>query len=108
MKNEYGVTLDSNGYAPSIFDQSEECFVCGRGGDLVRHEIFHGNNRKRSKEYGLWVQICPYCHNEIHMGRKGLDGLLKNRACRDAKLFYGWSDDEFRLRFGKNYWEAVT
>lgn len=108
MRNEYGAALDSNGYAPSIMPNEEGCFVCGRVVETARHEIFHGYNRKKSKELGLWVNVCPDCHNEIHMGRGGLDGLLKNWACRDAKLFYGWTDEEFIRHFGKNYWEAVT
>ena len=28
--NEYGVKLDSNGYAPSILNQQPTCLICGR------------------------------------------------------------------------------
>lgn len=106
MKNEYGVRLDSNGYAPSIMDQRGGCYVCGEWGDLARHEVFHGFNRQKSKAYGLWVLVCPKCHDEIHMKRHGIDGALKHRACKAAKEFYNWTDEDFRQRFGKDYWNG--
>ena len=107
MKNEYGVRLDSNGYAPSIMPPGEGCFVCNRQVETARHEIYHGSFRQKSKELGLWVNVCPKCHREIHEGRGGLDGLLKAWGCRDAMLFYGWTEEEFRQRFGKLYWKET-
>lgn len=107
MLNEFGVALDSNGYAPSIMPPGEGCFICGRQGDTVRHEIFHGPYRQKSKALGLWVRLCPDCHMTLHAGKRGYDGLLKAHGCRDAKMFYGWSEDEFRRRFGKDYYDQV-
>jgi hypothetical protein len=106
MVNEYGVKLDLHGYAPSIFKQDEGCFVCGLQTDLVRHEIFHGFNRQRSKELGLWVNLCPRCHMKLHAGKEGLDGLLKFKGCQLAMEHFGWTPEDFRLRFGKFFWEA--
>lgn len=37
--NEYGVKLDSNGYAPSILNQQPTCLICGRY-HTARHEVF--------------------------------------------------------------------
>lgn len=107
MTNDYGVKLDHNGYAPSIFDLGEECFCCGRTLPLQRHEIFHGANRKRSKALGLWITVCYECHYAIHNGQAGLDGILKHRGFEAAKEHYGWTDDEFRYLFGKAYWDEV-
>ena len=95
--------LDKNGYAPSIMPHYEGCFVCGRQGDTARHEIFHGPYRSKSKALGLWIRVCPSCHDAIHGGREGLDGLLKRRGRETAQSVYGWTDDEFRYLFGKLY-----
>lgn len=40
-RNEYGVKLDSNGYAPSILSKSPTCLICGRY-RTARHEVFFG------------------------------------------------------------------
>lgn len=103
MKNEYGEQLDRNGYAPSIIYQQEGvCAICSRTDrPLQRHEIFHGAYRRKSKEFGLWVSICDRCHAEVHQGKTGLDALLKSMGQEAAEIYYGWSDDDFRLIFGK-------
>lgn len=105
MTNIYGVKLDRNGYAPSILNEQEgECFVCGAGGDLVRHEVYYGTAyRSRSKELGAWVNVCPECHAAIHDKVDDLDKQLKEIAQMKAMLYYGWSIPEFRNRFGKNW-----
>lgn len=105
MKNIYGVKLDRNGYAPSILSVGNyECFVCGTGGDLARHEVYYGTAyRSRSKELGLWVNVCPECHAEIHDKVDDLDKQLKKITQMKAMLHYGWSVEEFRNRFGKNW-----
>lgn len=59
MLNEYGETLDRNGYAPSIVQDIDGCYFCARqDGKLDRHEIFHGAYRQKSKALGLWVTLC--------------------------------------------------
>ena len=63
MTNDYGAPLDSNGYAPSIFE-TDHCLCCflgasATGANLARHEIFGGPNRQKSKRLGLWVLLCP-------------------------------------------------
>lgn len=67
--NEYGVKLDSNGYAPSILNQQSTCLICGRY-HTARHEVFYGPYRDKSKRLGLWANLCPWCHqngpNAIH------------------------------------------
>lgn len=104
MTNEYGVTLDRNGYAPSIVQDIEGCYYCAtQCGKLDRHEVFHGASRKKSKALGLWVLLCHDCHMTLHHSDAALDALLKRQGQRVAMRHYGWSEDEFRARFGKNY-----
>lgn len=60
--NEYGEKLDSNGYAPSILHDKPVCLICGRYG-TARHEVYFGSAyRAKSKRLGLWVTLCPWCH----------------------------------------------
>lgn len=60
--NEYGEKLDSNGYAPSILHDKPVCLICGRYG-TARHEVYFGSvYRAKSKRLGLWVTLCPWCH----------------------------------------------
>ena len=45
-RNEYGVQLDKNGYAPSLFvHESFLCYHCHRFGDTGRHVIYGGSRR---------------------------------------------------------------
>lgn len=110
MRNEYGVTLDGNGYAPSIVDYysavNKRCFECDWTQDLVRHEVFNASNRKKSKAYGLWVYLCPRCHMEIH-DHPDKARHLKKIAQRQAMAWYKWDIDEWRERFGKNYLDEL-
>lgn len=57
MTNEYSVTLDRNGYAPSIVQDIDGCWFCKtQQGKLDRHEIYHGAYRKKSKALGCGRQ----------------------------------------------------
>lgn len=105
MKNEFDVPLDRNGYAPSILQQGcDGCYLCYRNsGKLDRHEVFHGSDRKKSKELGLWVNVCQECHYLIHNSDGKLDRKLKEDAQQIAEMYYGWNHDDFRKRFRKSY-----
>ena len=103
MKNEFGAVLDKSGYAPSILGAHNFCYLCYKGGDLARHEIFHGAFRNRSKKYGLWVNLCPACHDRLHFSGGKTDLLMKEHAQRQAMEVYKWTTEEWRLKFGKNY-----
>lgn len=121
MKNEFGVALDSNGYAPSIMPNQKDmfghpqCYCCMNGHNLVRHEVLYGQNRAKSKALGLWILVCPDCHRWIHGEKQrwpkmdGLDAMmrleLKKTAQRMAMMDYSWTKEEFARRFGKNYLE---
>lgn len=104
MTNEYGVTLDRNGYAPSIVQDIDGCYYCGTtAGKLDRHEIYHGGNRNKSKQLGLWVILCHDCHMTLHHSNAALDAILKAQAQRVAMQHYGWTTADFREKIGKNY-----
>ena len=105
MTNEFGTPLDKNGYAPSIVSEEKICLCCYTSLNLQRHEIFHGNGRRdKSKALGLWVWLCPVCHiYKVHNSDGELDLRLKERGQEAAMAVYGWSKDDFRERFGRNY-----
>lgn len=93
--------------AKSILQTERECFMCGSHHWLEEHHIFSGNpNRKLSERYGLKVYLCHNHHNEppygIHFNKENREKLQKI-AQQKAMQHYGWSVDEFRMVFGKNY-----
>ena len=66
--------MDSNGYNPSIIQKTEgSCYLCHKGGNLQRHEVFNGALRQVSKALGLWCELCDDCHycvtNEKHWNK---------------------------------------
>ena len=99
---------DSNGYIPSIIQEdTTRCFACGRSDrKLDRHEIWGASNRQKSKAYGLWIVLC---HEPCHLGKDGYQySASKARGLKaygqiKAMEHYGWTEDEFRQRFGKSY-----
>ena len=90
--------------AKSIMQRGRYCYQCGRENvALERHHVMNGNpNRKKAEQYGLWVYLCPECHRTVH-AEFGLREHLKTEAQRKAMKEYGWSVDDFRREFGKNY-----
>ena len=96
--------------AESIIQKDKEhCFICGRHKNadywgLDCHHVYAGANRDLSEKYGLKVYIC---HDKCH-----LNGVHKNREIREqlqsivqeiAMRKYGWTVEDFRAIFGKNY-----
>lgn len=73
---------------------------------LVRHEVFHGPNRKKSIELGLYVFLPPEAHNmsdyAVHFNRPFEEYLQEVSQIR-AMEHYGWTIDEFISIFGRNY-----
>ena len=93
--------MDRNGYNDSLF-ATDRCYVCGKQGDLVRHEIFHGFLRPVSKKWGCWVTLCPRCHADLHEHPADYR-WLQTEAQRLAMIRHGWSLEDFRNVFGKSY-----
>lgn len=103
MTNDYGIKLDRNGYAPSIMQKAERCYLCGRSGYLCRHEIYGAAYRSKSKEFGLWVNLCLECHTELHFVHAELKMELREAGQIAAREHYGWTANEFRDKFGRCY-----
>lgn len=91
-RNEYGVKLDSNGYAPSILSKSPTCLICGRY-RTARHEVFFGPYRDKSKRLGLWANLCPWCHQNgvtaVHTNREADLRLKSGRRKRPWSITAG-------------------
>lgn len=72
-----------------------------------RHEVFFGSaNRQKSIKLGLVVFLTPEMHNMSDYGvhfNKDFDNELKQIGQKAAMQTYGWSIDEFRREFGRNY-----
>jgi len=91
-------------------DLTCECWLCGRNGcgdPLDAHHIFGGANRKLSDRYGL---VVPLCHKRCH--ESGPDAVHRNAETAQrlhewgqekAMREQGWSIEDFRRVFGRNY-----
>lgn len=86
------------------------CFLCGKNANLEPldcHHIFGAANRKKSEKYGLKVYLHHHqCHifgkDSVHKNNE-VNQALKAQAQQMAMEYYGWTVDEFRNIFGKNY-----
>lgn len=100
----------------SILDTKKGvCFMCMRYGPTEVHHIFGGTaNRRLSEEDGLWVYLCPDCHNRppngVHFNKENMKrlhfwGQVKWEENQISKN--GMTDEEARTafmeRYGKNY-----
>lgn len=97
--------------AKSIIQEDKtHCFICGMNRNLEpldEHHVFGGANRKKSEKYGLKIYIHHHkCHifgeNSVHKNAE-VDRAVKRIAQKRAMEKYGWTVDEFREIFGKNY-----
>lgn len=95
----------------SIMQKDETiCYLCGRPGGfepLDRHHVFGGALRRKSEKYGLFVWLHhDSCHifgrNSAHQSGKTA-GFLHRQGQRAAMAEYGWSAEDFRREFYKNY-----
>lgn len=79
-----------------------------------KHHIFGGTaNRRLSEKDGLWVYLCPKCHNipprGVHFNQERTAMLHKagQRAYEDNLIAKGMQPAEARAafmeRYGKNY-----
>lgn len=92
--------------------ENEYCFLCGRNGQadrLEKHHIYGGPYRSLSEKYGLVVYLCgDSCHRN---GKKAAHRcaatahFLHTYGQKKAMQENGWSIEQFRAVFGKNYLE---
>ena len=89
------------------------CYLCGGPAEffdpLDKHHVFGGALRKKSEKYGLTVYLH---HNKCHIfGAEAIhrnadkNRALKAAAQKIAMQRYGWSVEDFRREFYKNYIE---
>lgn len=82
------------------------CFLCSCYGPVERHHIFGGALRKKSEQYGLVVELCHWCHNEppegVHHNVAAMQ-RLHEYGQRKAMKEQGWTVEDFRREFYKNY-----
>lgn len=88
------------------------CFLCGKNGlhdRLEKHHIFSGPNRNLSEKYGLVVDLCgESCHrNGSRAAHRNPETakMLHVYGQKKAMREQGWTAEEFRQVFGKNYLE---
>lgn len=98
-----------------LYTQKGVCFMCGKFGPTEKHHIFGGvANRKLSEQDGLWVYLCPDCHNRppngVHFNPNNMKRLHVAGQSRweMVKIIQdGMTDEEVRSafmeRYGKNY-----
>ena len=88
------------------------CFMCGRYGPTEKHHIMQGtSNRKLSEQDGLWVYLCPDCHNRppngVHFNKENMEWLhrLGQKAYEFSRcdLTAEEARTAFMERYGKNY-----
>ena len=90
----------------------ECCVLCGRNGcedPLDTHHIFNGSARRTSEIFQATVRLChARCHQlgkySVHRNQD-VDLMLKQYGERLVMEKYGWSIEDFRAIFGKNYLE---
>ena len=88
------------------------CWLCGRNGTadpLDRHHIFGVALRKKSERYGLVVDLChDRCHIfgplAVHNDAETMRALHEYGQ-RKAMEENGWTVEDFRREFHKNYLE---
>jgi len=94
-----------NGYlvSPILNTEPGKCYVCKRYGDTAVHEIFFGANRKVSKENGLYIYVCPRCHDVIHL--KPDNGLMDRtmKKIGQNKYLETHTRDEWLKMIGRFY-----
>ena len=96
-----------------IHHSTSRCYLCGGPAEycdpLDKHHVFGGALRKKSEKYGLTVYLH---HNKCHIFGAGAvhkdaekNRALKAEAQKIAMQYYGWSVEDFRREFYKNYIE---
>ena len=104
MVNQFGQKIGANGYVPSIVGEDLKCYLCGRTDRRIhRHEVYHGAFREKSKNLGLWVNLCEDCHDRLHHKDASLDRRLKEEMQEKAMKAFDWEVADFRREFGKSY-----
>lgn len=88
----------------SIISNERECFICKNTLSLHKHHIMNGSDRKNAEQDGLWVYLCPQCHNmsdhAVHFNREA-DLRLKRIAQTEYEKTH--TREQFMKRYRRNY-----
>lgn len=88
----------------SILQEEKKCFLTGYEGQLHKHHIYGGANRRISEKHGFWIWLKPELHNLSNQGvhfNHDLDLKLK-RICQ-RKYEETHTREEFMQLIGRNY-----
>ena len=80
------------------------CEICGRWG-TERHHVFFGTaNRRKSEQWGMVADLCPYCHrlDKTAVHRCRVTDLALRRKYQ-KKFEDEHSRERFMQEFGRNY-----
>ena len=81
------------------------CLLCGKTGPTEKHHLMSGTaNRRLAEEDGLFIYLCPMCHQIVHMDPK-VNRTTKAFAEKLWRDYYGKSKEEFIKRYGKSFEE---
>lgn len=81
------------------------CLLCGKHGQTQKHHLMSGTaNRRLSEEDGLFIYVCPMCHEMIHRFPE-INRTTKQFAEKVWRDYYGKSKEEWIARYGKSYEE---
>ena len=81
------------------------CLLCGKTGPTEKHHLMSGTaNRRLAEEDGLFIYLCPMCHQIVHMDPK-VNRTTKQFAEKVWRDYYGKSKEEFIKRYGKSFEE---
>lgn len=95
---------DKNGYTKSLLlTEQDTCYICGRDVETARHEIYGASNRQISKALGMWVNVCPKCHELIHNNPIKYEWL---KVAGQLAFEREYGHDRFIECFGRNYLEV--
>lgn len=83
-----------------IHDEHDICYLCG-GYATETHHCIHGYGRRKLADE-LTVRLCHSCHANLH-DHGSFDRELQRIAQARWMEYYGKSEDDFRLRYGKSY-----
>ena len=81
------------------------CLLCGKTGPTEKHHLMSGTaNRRLAEEDGLFIYLCPMCHQIVHMD-PNVNRTTKAFAEKVWRDYYGKSKEEFIKRYGKSFEE---
>lgn len=92
--------------AKSILQQEKRCYITGSTGNLQKHHIYFGRNRKTSEKHGFWVWLIGELHNQSDLGvhcKNGHELDLRLKQECQQKFEETHSRSEFMALIGRNY-----